>query len=153
VTGFDAMQKSAPRRLRLKASQGANLDGTVNAAARHIKILAWIHVVMSGTLLSAGVALLVGLYFLDPEHRATLPFLLGLFSCLAIGVLLPSLVGGIGLLRNRGWARVVLFIVSAEFLLALPVGTPLGGYGIWALLQGGAAPGGATEFTPRPPTD
>jgi hypothetical protein len=102
---------------------------------RHVKILAWIHVVMGGGLLLVAVALLASIFFEGPEYTHTLPFLLGLFSWLAIGLFIPSLVGGIGLLRQKRWARVLIIFVSMEFLFAFPVGTALGAYGLWTLVK------------------
>src|SRR5215471_21586349 len=78
----------------------------VASTNRHVKILAWIHIVMGGGLLLVAVALLASVLFEGPEYAHTLPFLLGLFSWLAIGLFIPSLAGGIGLLRKKRWARV-----------------------------------------------
>ena len=113
---------------------------------RHVKILAGIHIVMGGGLLLVAVALLASVFFEGPEYTHTLPFLLGLFSWLAIGLFIPSLAGGIGLLRKKRWARVLIIFVSVEFLFAFPVGTALGAYGLWALLKRETEP----AFAPRP---
>jgi hypothetical protein len=45
----------------------------------------------------------------------------------------PGLIGGIGLLQRRRWARVLLLIVGALSLLNIPFGTAVGVYTIWAL--------------------
>ena len=79
---------------------------------RHVKILAWIHVVIGGGLLLVALALVAGVFFEGPEYIHTLPFLLGLFSWLSIGLFIPSLAGGIGLLRKKRWARVLIIFVS-----------------------------------------
>ena len=47
---------------------------------------------------------------------------------------LPSLIGGIFVLRYKSWARVLLIVVSAVNCLVFPVGTLLGAYTLWALL-------------------
>ena len=107
----------------------------VAAINRHVKSLAWIHIVMGGGLLLVEVALLATVFFEGPEYTHILPFLLGLFSWLAIGLFIPCLVGGIGLLRKKCWARVLIIFVSVEFLFAFPVGTALGAYGLWALVK------------------
>jgi len=113
---------------------------------RHVKILAWIHIVMGGGLLLVALALTTTVFFARPEYIHTLPFLLGLFSWLTIGLFIPSLVGGIGLLRKKRWARVLIICVSVECLFAFPVGTALGAYGLWALVKREAEP----AFAPRP---
>jgi len=102
---------------------------------RHVKILASIHIIMGGGLLLVAVAQLASVFFAGPEHTHTMPFLLGLFSWLAIGLFIPSLAGGIGLLRKKRWARVLIIFLSMGFLFAVPGGTPLGAYGLWALVK------------------
>ncbi len=55
----------------------------------------------------------------------------------AVGLLFSILgvVGGIGLLFYKSWARVVVIVVSALACLNIPIGTLLGVYFIWVLLQ------------------
>ena len=48
---------------------------------------------------------------------------------------LPGLIGGIGLLKRKPWARILILIVSAVDLINVPVGTALGAYSIWVLVQ------------------
>ena len=83
---------------------------------RHVKILAWIHIVMGGGLLLVALALLASVFFEGGDYTHTLPFLLGLFSWFAIGLFIPALAGGVGLLRKKRWARVLTIFVSVEFL-------------------------------------
>lgn len=63
---------------------------------------------------------------------------------LAVKIIIPavvalisvlSIVGGIGLLSYREWARVLLIVVSAINCLNVPIGTAKGVYSMWALLQ------------------
>ncbi|HLJ48551.1 MAG TPA: hypothetical protein VKU01_21195 [Bryobacteraceae bacterium] len=104
----------------------------------HTKILAWIHTVLGAGLTVAGVAIVIGVQLSKPERPDTVPFLIGLFACLWIGFVLPALVGGVALLMGKGWARVVVLLVSFEFLFAFPVGTVLGVYGFYAILKAGS---------------
>ncbi len=48
---------------------------------------------------------------------------------------LPGLVGGIGLIKHRGWARILVLILSVIGLLNIPFGTAVGIYSLWALLK------------------
>jgi hypothetical protein len=57
-----------------------------------------------------------------------LPLLIGSMSTL-------GLVGGIGLLSYKNWARILVIIVAAMGCLCIPVGTLIGVYSIWALMQ------------------
>jgi len=57
-----------------------------------------------------------------------LPFAMITFSII-------GLVGGIGLLSYRKWARVLVLIASAAECVNIPLGTLMGVYSIWALMQ------------------
>ena len=50
-------------------------------------------------------------------------------------VSLLSIVGGIGLLSYKEWARILIIVMSAINCLNVPIGTAKGVYSIWALLQ------------------
>jgi hypothetical protein len=61
-----------------------------------------------------------------------------------IGTFLPSviilasllgLIGGIGLLSFRKWARMLVMIMTSLGCFAFPVGTVIGVYSLWVLLQ------------------
>jgi hypothetical protein len=61
-----------------------------------------------------------------------------------VGVILPGfialiatfgLVAGIGLLSYKGWARIITIIVSALGCFNIPIGTLIGVYSIWVLMQ------------------
>lgn len=47
----------------------------------------------------------------------------------------PRFIGGIGLLRYREWARILIIIISFLNILSFPVGTAVGIYSIWGLVQ------------------
>ncbi len=47
----------------------------------------------------------------------------------------PGIAGGIGLLKYRGWARILVLILSFLALLDFPVGTAVGIYSIWVLFD------------------
>jgi hypothetical protein len=58
----------------------------------------------------------------------SLPFLIGGLSTL-------GLVGGIGLLAYKPWARYIVIVVAALGCLNIPIGTLRGVYTIWVLVQ------------------
>jgi hypothetical protein len=58
----------------------------------------------------------------------SLPLFLGLISVL-------GLIAGIALLNYKGWARIITIIVSALGCLNIPIGTLVGVYTIWVLMQ------------------
>jgi hypothetical protein len=48
---------------------------------------------------------------------------------------LPSVIVGIGLLRLRPWARIGGIVISILALMAIPLGTIVGAYGLWVLFS------------------
>ena len=48
---------------------------------------------------------------------------------------MPSIIGGIGLLKRKYWARILILVLCFLSLLSIPFGTALGIYGIWILLK------------------
>ena len=57
-----------------------------------------------------------------------LPLLIGFFSTL-------GLVGGIGLLSYKNWSRILVMIIAAMGCIMIPIGTLIGVYSIWVLMQ------------------
>jgi hypothetical protein len=102
---------------------------------KYIRILGWIYIVLCGPALVFGLAICAA-FGLQPSasNREALQFLGPPFLILACLVLIPGLVGGIGLLRSCRWARVPILLLSAIFLPLLPF-TALGVYGFWTLLH------------------
>jgi hypothetical protein len=58
----------------------------------------------------------------------SLPLLIGFISVL-------GLIGGIGLLSFKSWARYLVIVVSALGCINIPFGTLKGIYALWVLLQ------------------
>ena len=48
---------------------------------------------------------------------------------------IPGIIGGIGLFKRKEWARILVLILSVLDLFNFPVGTAVGVYSIWALVQ------------------
>jgi hypothetical protein len=57
-------------------------------------------------------------------------------SIFILALSIPSVIVGIGLLRFRPWARILGIVLSILLLIHVPIGTALGVYGLWVLLQG-----------------
>ncbi len=64
-----------------------------------------------------------------------LPYILFALGAMIAVVSIVGIVAGIGVLRRSEWARIVLLIVSFFNLLRVPLGTLLGGYSIWVLMN------------------
>jgi len=48
---------------------------------------------------------------------------------------IPEIIGGFGLLKRKPWARVLVLIIAVLDLLIIPIGTLIGIYELWVLLQ------------------
>lgn len=48
---------------------------------------------------------------------------------------IPEIIGGFGLLKRRPWARVLVLIIAVLDLMFIPIGTLIGIYELWVLLQ------------------
>ena len=113
----------------------------------HVKVVAWLHIVLGSLgafgavvllLIFGGVAGIVGMSADSPDARIAAPILGGIGGLLFIVLLLlsiPSIIAGVGLLKLEPWARILAIVLSAIELLNVPIGTALGVYGLWALTK------------------
>jgi hypothetical protein len=113
----------------------------------HVKVLGVLFIAVSafgvlGALVLmvafGGAAGLVGAAA-DPEEAALALPIIGLTGTALIGMLLvlslPGLVTGFGLLAFRPWARIVGIVLAILQLVNVPIGTILGIYALWVLLN------------------
>ena len=63
---------------------------------------------------------------------ATLGILIAVWTVL---LSVPGIVGGIGLLKYKSWARYLVLVLAVLELFNIPIGTAIGVYSIWAMLQ------------------
>ena len=74
------------------------------------------------------------------------PVITGTFTLILAWVLgLMEIGSGFGIYKRKPWGRLVGLIVSVVNLLAFPIGTLVGGYGLFVLLNKGLAAEFATE--------
>jgi hypothetical protein len=71
----------------------------------------------------------------DDTGQMVLGFLSVSLPILILFLATLSLVGGIGLLAYKAWARYLVIVVAALGCLFIPIGTLSGVYAIWVLLQ------------------
>ena len=114
----------------------------------HVKIVAILNIVFGGVAALVGLGILAvfggiaGLVGIsahnDPEAGMAIPILgimgMGLLILILIGAV-PGIVAGIGLLKFRPWARTLTIVLSALNLFSIPIGTAVGVYGLWTLLN------------------
>ena len=113
----------------------------------HVKVLGVLYLTVGGLMLvlalflvvtMGGVAGIVGATA-EPEDAAIAIPVLG-FAGTALAAFfgffaLPSLITGYGLLNFKPWSRIVGIVLSAISLIFVPVGTVIGAYGLWVLLN------------------
>jgi len=90
-------------------------------------------------LFIAGGGLLGGLISKEEIVIGITFFIATTVAVWVILVSVPGIIGGIGLLRHKSWARYVVLVVSVLILLNVPLGTGIGVYSIWALAQDDSA--------------
>lgn len=112
----------------------------------HVKVVGVLFIVLSalGVLLALGVGAIFGMAGMagaaaDSEDAAVaLPILGitgGLVTFFLLALSLPGLATGFGLLMFKPWARILGIVLSALQLIGFPVGTAIGIYGLWVLLN------------------
>ena len=112
----------------------------------HVKVVGALFIVFSalGILLAVGVGAIFGMAGMagaaaDSEDAAlAIPILGitgGLVTLFLLVLSLPGLATGIGLLMFKPWARILGIVLSALQLLGFPVGTAIGIYSLWVLLN------------------
>jgi hypothetical protein len=110
----------------------------------HVKLVGWLHIALGffGLCIASIVFIAIvggGLISGDAQAMA-ITAVVGTVVAIILGVLsLPGIIAGFGLLRYYQWARYLTLVISFVHLFNVPVGTLIGGYSIWVLLQDGVA--------------
>jgi hypothetical protein len=110
----------------------------------HVRILGWIYLVMSGLMLLGGVCMFFFMLttgFLSGEAEAA--GIMGIVAVVVGGMFLvfslPGLAAGYGLLKRKSWARILAIIVGVLNITNVPIGTAVGIYTLYVLLQESAS--------------
>jgi hypothetical protein len=111
---------------------------------QHATVLGWLHIFGNAIMFLLGCfvfALLWGIGVATGDSEATR--ILGIVGT-SVGALLvvlgiPGIVAGYGLLRRKAWGRILAMVVGFLGLVNFPIGTAIGIYTFWVLLQGEAA--------------
>ncbi len=111
---------------------------------KHITVVGAIHIGFGIIGLVAAFTVLIilvgtGLLVLSiegDELPLTILASVAVFVTLFLAVLsIPELIGGIGVLKYKNWARYLVLIIAVLNLFNIPVGTAVGIYSIWVLMQ------------------
>ena len=107
---------------------------------KHVRVVAALQIGLSIFGIIVGIIILVVLNtvgsFVNEREASLVLHLIG--TILAVIFFLmsaPGIIAGIGLLRHKEWARILALILSALSVLNFPLGTAVGVYSIWVLVQ------------------
>lgn len=111
---------------------------------QHITLLGWLHIATNALLiLIAGfmfvVMVGVGLMSGDAEAVRVMPIVGTAVGGFMTALALPGILTGIGLLKRKPWARIAAAVLGIINLMNFPLGTAVGVYTLWILLQSEAA--------------
>jgi hypothetical protein len=122
---------------------------------QHVTVLGWLYVFANSLFLLIGLFIFIflpgiGAITGDREAMVILTFV-GMSVGVFLSVLaLPGLFAAYGLLRRKNWGRILALVIAILGLVNVPIGTLVGVYALWVLLQPAA-----TEFfngeKPLPP--
>jgi F0F1-type ATP synthase membrane subunit a len=107
---------------------------------KHITAVAALHIGLSilGILIGAFIFVIltaIGFASRDEDALAVLAAIGTIVSIFLFVLSVPGIIGGIGLLKRKEWARILILVVSAIDLINIPIGTALGVYSIWVLVN------------------
>ena len=107
---------------------------------QHVTIVATLHIIFGLVkLLLAAIAFVAivggGLISGDPEAMAITGIVGPIVAFFLVALAIPGIVGGIGLLKGKSWARLLVLVLAVLDLLDFPLGTAISIYTIWVLLN------------------
>ncbi|MFC1607576.1 hypothetical protein ACFL47_06350 [Candidatus Latescibacterota bacterium] len=107
---------------------------------KHITLVAALHIGFGilGIMLASVIFIAIvgaGLISGDEEAIAITSIVSTLIASFILLTSIPGIIGGIGLLKRREWARLLVLILSVLNLIGFPIGTAIGIYSLWALIQ------------------
>jgi hypothetical protein len=106
----------------------------------HITLLGVLHIARGAFVLLIGVllfAILTGIGAISEDTTAlgVLGFIGTALMLLFIALAIPSVLAGIGVLLRREWGRIMALVVGILSLIDVPIGTAIGVYSIWVLMN------------------
>jgi len=107
---------------------------------KHVTILGILYIAVSALgVLSAIIVYMVligaGIISEEPEALQILATVGSAVAFVIVIIAIPGIIGGIGLLNHYPWARILVLILGILNLIKIPIGTALGIYTIWVLLN------------------
>ncbi len=107
---------------------------------RHINVVAALQIGLSVLGMIIGIVVfailnITGGFVGEAEAQKILGIIANVLVILFVTLSIPGIIAGIGLFKRKEWARVLTLIISVLDLFNFPLGTAVGVYSIWALVQ------------------
>jgi hypothetical protein len=111
---------------------------------QHVTLLGWLLIVEHAILLLVGVFVFVlltsiGLVSRDSEVMTILGIVGTSVGMFLAALSVPGIAAGLGLLKRKSWGRFLAMVVGVLGMLNVPLGTLIGIYALWVLMQDAAA--------------
>lgn len=108
--------------------------------SKQIDLVAYLHIGWGALILLgafvAFVAVLGGGWVTGDEGVIAITTGVAIAIVIALIILsLPSILGGVGLLKRKPWSRIVIVVLSILHLFSFPIGTAIGVYSLYVLFQ------------------
>ncbi|MDD5466940.1 MAG: hypothetical protein PHS96_03965 [Anaerolineales bacterium] len=106
----------------------------------HVKVLGLLYIFLGAIgVIAAGIVVVAvaggGLISGDRTAIQITGLVAFILGSLVIIFSTPGIIAGIGLLNMKAWARILALVLGVLNLPNFPIGTLLGGYTLWALLD------------------
>jgi len=106
----------------------------------HVTILGALYIAFNALMLFAAIIVFVvivggGLLSGDADAIAITSGVGSAIAFLLVILSAPGIIGGIGLLKRRYWARILILVLGFLNLVSIPLGALLGIYTIWVLMK------------------
>ena len=107
---------------------------------RHINVAASLQTGLGILGFIAGIVIYAVLLFIvkfigETEVQAIILIIGKVIAGIILFCSLPVIIAGVGLFKKREWGRILTLIISVMHLLNFPVGTAIGVYCIWVMVQ------------------
>ena len=107
---------------------------------KHVTIVAVLRIAFSALGILAAVIIFLavvggGLISGDSDAMRITAIVGPSIALVLVLVSLPGIIGGVGLLKYKQWARILVIILAILDLFNIPIGTALGIYTLWVLFQ------------------
>jgi hypothetical protein len=107
---------------------------------KHVNIVAALQIGFGVLWIVIGIIILlifslIGGFVDDHDGKLILPLIGEIIAAFLFFTSVPGIISGIGVLKRKEWGRILTLVLSVIGLLNFPVGTAVGIYCIWVLVQ------------------